>query len=299
MSVSVLAKNTCSSTGEGPYWEESSKSLVYVDILAGDVHRWNTVTGTDTKLHLGGAVTFIVPRFSGGYVIGRDQTFSFLDWDSAAVTSIAAVDQGVNTRMNDGKCDASGRLWAGTMGEESSPAVVEPQLGSLFSLDKNKVVRTQRTKVDLSNGLAWSHDNRTMFYIDSVPRKLYAFDFDLDAGTISNERTAIAFGADTLPTLGYPDGMSIDLDGKLWVACYSVGKVIRFDPETGAELQTVSLPASATTSCCWGGPNYDELFVTSGTRQLPGGSKAEPLAGSVFRVTGLGARGAAAPTFAG
>jgi len=237
-----------------------------------------------------------VPRAEGGYVIGRDQTFSFLDWDTAGVSTIAAVDHGTNNRMNDGKCDASGRLWAGSMGHEPSPAVVEPQMGSLFSLDKDHVVRSHRSKVDLSNGLAWTQDNKTMFFIDSVPRKIYAFDFDIDAGVISNERTAIAFGSDTLSTHGYPDGMCIDLEGKLWIACYSVGKVIRFDPETGAELQTVELPATATTSCCWGGPDYDELFVTSGIRNLPG---PQPLAGSVFRVTNLGARGAPAPVYCG
>jgi len=297
MSVSVLAKNTCSSTGEGPFWEESTSSLLYVDIHSGDVHKWNTLTEEDTKVHLGGDISFIIPRTSGGYVIGRDRTFSFLEWDTAALTRVAEVDQGTTNRTNDGKCDASGRLWAGTMGYEPLPAQVEPQMGSLFSLEKDHVVKTHKDKIDISNGLAWSADNQTMFYIDSVPRKVYAFDFDIEAGTISNERTAVAFAEGSLPTHGYPDGMCIDLEGKIWVACYSVGKVIRFDPETGKELQTIQLPATATTSCCFGGPNYDELFVTSGRRNLEGESK--PLAGSIFRVTQLGVRGSAAPTYAG
>jgi len=299
MSVSVVAKHTCKTTGEGPFWEEKSNSLVYVDIMAGDVHKWNSVTGEDSKLELGGNVSFIIPRTQGGYIIGQDHSFSLLDWDTGSLTTVATVDEGKDSRLNDAKCDASGRLWAGTMGNESAPAVVQPGLGSLFSMDSSHMVTVRKDKVDLSNGLAWSQDNKTLFFVDSVPRKMYAFDFDITQGTLSNERVALSFPSDSLAELGYPDGMCIDLDGKIWLACYSVGKVIRYDMETGKALHTINFPAKATTSCCWGGPNFDELYVTCSAGNLTPEEIERQSAGSVFKVTGLGAKGSAAPSFNG
>jgi len=299
MSVSVAAKHTCKTTGEGPFWEEGSKSLVYVDIMAGDVHKWNSLTGEDSKLELGGNISFIIPRTQGGYIIGRDRALTLLDWDTAALTTVATVDEGTNNRLNDAKCDASGRLWAGTMGHEPAPAQVQPGMGSLYSLDSSHNVTRQKDKVDLSNGLAWTKDTKTMFFVDSVPRKIYAFDFDINKGAISNERVALAFPSDSMSELGYPDGMCIDLDDKIWLACYSAGKVIRYDMETGQAIHTIKFPALATTSCCWGGPNYDELYVTCSSRNLSPEEVEKQSAGSVFKVTGLGAKGCAAPTYNG
>lgn len=300
MSVSVLAKNTCVTTGEGPFWEESTKSLLYVDILAGDVHRWNTTTNSDSKIHLDDDVSFIIPKFRGdGYVIGLGKSLAFLDWESGTTEKIVGVEEGTRNRFNDAKCDASGRLWAGTMGLETEPAKPEPQMGSLYSLDKNRALKKHLDKIDISNGLAWSLDNKIMYYIDSLPRKVYAFDFDLEAGTITNQRTAVDFNVSPVAELGFPDGMCSDVEGKLWVACYSAGKVVRFDPETGKQLQTVNFPAKRITSCCFGGPNYDELYVTCAKTGLSEEEflTKQPLAGSVFKVTGLGVRGSQAPSF--
>jgi gluconolactonase len=300
MSVTVLAKNTCATTGEGPFWEESTKSLLYVDILAGDVHRWNTTTNSDSKIHLDDDVSFIIPRSRGdGYVIGLGKSLAFLDWDKGTTEKIVGVEEGTNNRFNDAKCDPSGRLWAGTMGQETEPANPEPQMGSLYSLDKSRTLKKHVDKIDISNGLAWSLDNKTMYYIDSLPRKVYAFDFDLASGTISNQRTAVDFNVSSVAELGFPDGMCSDVEGKLWVACYAAGKVIRFDPETGKQLQTINFPAKRITSCCFGGPNYDELYVTCGKTGLSEEefSSQQPLAGSVFKVTGLGVRGSQAASF--
>lgn len=302
MSVSVVAKNTCLTTGEGPYWEEASSCLVYVDITQGDVHRWNSVTNEDTSLHLDNSVSFIIPRSSGGtYVIGLGQTLSSLDWDSASTKVLCEVDQGKETRFNDAKCDAFGRLWAGTMGQETAPAQLERYQGSLYSIDADHTVKKHVDKMDISNGLAWSLDNTVLYYIDSLPRKIYAYDFDLSTVSLSNERTAIDFKNGTSDSLGNPDGMCIDQEGKIWVACYGAGKIIRFDTETGAQLQTVTFPVKKITSCCFGGPNYSELYATSARFGLTEEEirSHQPLAGSVFKVTGLGVCGFAAPTYKG
>lgn len=298
--VTVLAKNTCITTGEGPFWEESTQSLLYVDILAGDVHKWDTTTNTDSKIHLDEDVAFVIPKARGdGYVISQGRSLAFLDWSTGVAKKLVEVEHGTRNRFNDGKCDASGRLWTGTMGHESAPAKPELQMGSLYSFDKDHVLKKHVDKIDISNGFAWSADNKTMYYIDSIPRKVYAFDFDLEAGTVSNQRTAVDFGGSSIEELGYPDGMCIDLDGKLWVACYASGKVVRFDPETGKQLQTVNFPTKRITSCCFGGPNYDELYVTCGRTGLTDEEfhSEQPLAGSVFKVTGLGVRGSVAPVY--
>jgi gluconolactonase len=297
--VSVVALNTCETTGEGPVWEEATKSIVYVDIMAGYVHKHNTVTGENHNIHLGGNVTFIVPRSKGGYLVSQGRNIATLDWDTHSLTKIAEVEPGTKNRINDAKCDASGRLWFGTMGDEPTPAVVEPGQGCLYSLDGSHVVKSHRQKLDLSNGLAWTADNRTMFFVDSIPRKVYAYDFDLASGEISNERTVLGFAEGTMKEYGYPDGMCIDLEDKIWLACYSAYKVIRFDPETGSILQTVNLPAAAITSCCFGGTDYNELYVTSGRRNVAKDVADKESAGSLFKISNLGTRGSSSVPFCG
>ncbi|PVD23868.1 hypothetical protein C0Q70_17142 [Pomacea canaliculata] len=299
--VEVAIKNSCSKVGEGPHWDDTTQSLLYVDVIAHDVHRWNSVTGEDTKVHLKDTVGHVIPRRRGGYMVGLGRKLSLLEWETGTVTDIAEVDQETRNRVNDAKCDAKGRLWTGTMGAEVKPGVFEPAVGSLYSLDLDHTVKKWVSGIDLSNGFAWTEDNQTMFYIDSIPKKVYAFDYDLENGAISNQRTAVdltSFDFDT-DTYSVPDGMTIDTEGKLWVACFGAGAVFKFDPETGKTLQCVKIPAKQTTSVCWGGKNLDELYVTCGRLVKPEEYylKEEPLAGSVFRVTGLGAKGRPANVF--
>lgn len=299
--VKVVLKNACGILGEGPHWENATQSLLYVDIKFMDVHRWNSLTGEDSKVHLKDAVGFVVPRRAGGYVIGLGRRFSLLEWDTATATTIAEVENDRGTRINDGKCDPRGRVWAGTVGYEKGDGNFELGMGSLYSLDTDRTVKHQKRDVSISNGLAWSGDNKTMYYIDSTPRVVYAFDYNMDNGEISNQRTVVEYAPDTQTTHGTPDGMTIDLDDKLWVACWGTGAVCKFDPETGKTLQKIDIPASQTTSVCWGGKNLDELYVTSarcGMTEEYVRTK-EQLAGSVFKVTGLGAKGRPAYVYEG
>ncbi|PVD23866.1 hypothetical protein C0Q70_17140 [Pomacea canaliculata] len=299
--VETAIKNSCSTIGEGPHWDDASQSLLYVDIKALDVHRWNSVTGEDTKVHLKDTVSLVVPRRWGGYIVGLGRRLSLLEWETGTVTDITEVDRETGNRFNDGKCDAKGRLWAGTMGFEVKPAFVEPAAGALYSLDLDRTVKKWLPGIHISNGLAWTEDNQTMFYIDSIPKKVYAFDYDLENGAISKQRTAVDLTPYDIDTYGVPDGMTIDTEGKLWVACFGAGAVYKFDPETGKTLQCVKIPAKQTTSVCWGGKNLDELYVTCARVGKPEEYylKEEPLAGSVFRVTGLGAKGRPAYVYEG
>nr|KAG5714117.1 hypothetical protein BaRGS_020445 [Batillaria attramentaria] len=177
-------------------------------------------------------VGFVVPRRAGGYVIGLGRRLSLLEWDTATATTIAEVDQDRGTRFNDGKCDPRGRIWAGTSGYEKQDNVIDPDMGSLYSLDLDRSVTKHLSGISVSNGLTWSGDNRVMYYIDSPTRKISAFDYDPTKGTISNQRVVVEFSPDSEDTYGFPDGMTIDLDDKLWVACWNAAAVYKFDPET-------------------------------------------------------------------
>uniref|UniRef100_A0A8C7P5P2 Regucalcin n=1 Tax=Oncorhynchus mykiss TaxID=8022 RepID=A0A8C7P5P2_ONCMY len=238
-----------------------------------------------------------VPRRSGGYVIGEGRSFGALDWESKSISTIAVIDEDKpNNRFNDGKVDPAGRLFAGTMAIEERPTVLELKQGSLFSLNKDHIVVKHFNQVDISNGLDWSLDHKTFYYIDSLTYTVEAFNYDINTGSISNRRMVYKMDEGE----GIPDGMCIDADGRLWVACYSGGRVIQIDPQTGVRLQTVKLPVDKTTSCCFGGRDYSDLYVTSACKGMDEADMAkQPQAGCVFRITGLGAKGIPANSFTG
>ncbi|XP_035676293.1 regucalcin-like [Branchiostoma floridae] len=212
----------------------------------------------------------VVPRESGGAVVAAGTKFAFLDFETRELTTVATVDQHKPTnRFNDGKCDAVGRFWAG----------------------KETLGRGAFNGVDLSNGLTWSPDNNIMYYIDSLQYSVDAFDFDLSTGTLRNRRQVMAFN----PVDGLPDGMCTDTYGKLWIAMYDGGQVLQVDPNTGTQLRSIKFPVPLTTSCCFGGPNLDILYVTSSrVGYSPDEIEQKPLSGCMFQVTGLGARGTTA-----
>ncbi|TNN36872.1 Regucalcin [Liparis tanakae] len=243
--------------GEGPVWEESEQTLLFVDI--------------------GETVGFAVPRRSGGYVAGVGRSIVAVDWSTRMMTTLVEVDEDKkNNRLNDGKVDPTGRLLAGTMGKEERPAEVERQQGSLFSVNSDLCVTKHLSQVDISNGLEWSLDHKTFFYIDSLSLTVDAFDYDCHSGLIGNRRVVYRLEEGA----GLPDGMTGDADGVL--------------------LQTVSLPVMKTTSCCFGGPDYSDLYVTSASLGLDqSGRRQQPLAGGTFKVTGLGVKGRPSNSFSG
>ncbi|XP_014785746.1 regucalcin [Octopus bimaculoides] len=301
MSVSVVLKNPCQKTGEGPHWEESTKSLLFVDIEPGGIHKWNSVDNTHTKFNTDGKVSFIVPSESGGYIVSKDTKLAGFDWESQQVKPFIDVEPDKpKNRFNDGKCDSSGRLWAGTM-EEFTGELKPTEAGHLYRLDKDRSLHTVKDKINISNGLAWTSDDKTMFYTHSTPRKVFSYDYDVSKGEISREQVVIDFEGKEFHEFGIPDGMAIDLNDKIWLACFSSSQVFQIDPETGKILTSVKFPTSQITSCCFGGPNYDELYVTSSASFLTEEQlqNEEKFAGSVFKVTGLGAKGKAAPNFQG
>ena len=183
-------------------------------------------------------------------------------------------------RFNDGKCDCSGRFWAGTMSKkldsgygDSGPA------GSVYCLEPDLRISRKIENVTISNGLGWSPDNGTLYYIDSPTKTVAAYDFDRRNGGISRKRVVVE-----LPDgfVGMPDGMCVDAEGMLWIALWGGAGVTRWDPATGGLLQKLAVPALNVTSCVFGGTKLDELFIT--TARLGTDTQAYPLAGGLFRV---------------
>lgn len=291
MSVECLLKNVTHTVGEGPHWEESTQTLHYVDIQSGDLHRWNSVTGKDEVMHFDDDVSLVVPCSKGGYLISVGRTLCHFDWETKQTKVLTEAElKGTKNRFNDGKCDSKGRLWAGTMGYEDKSGNIEMEIGHLYSFDLEGKLKSHLDKLCISNGLCWTEDNKTMYFIDSIPRKVFAFDYNEENCEISNQRVAVDFAKD--PDLGGPDGMTIDTEGMIWVACYKGAKVVRFDPKTGNLLRSIPIPALRVTSCCFGGKDYDELYVTCATQDADEAEFSKyPLTGSVFKVTGLGVKG--------
>jgi sugar lactone lactonase YvrE len=278
--------------GEGPVWDTRTQRLVFVDIIAGRIHDYDPATGALGTIETGGMVGCVVPRASGGFVATLSDGLWEIEAKTGAKRLLAAPADHDPTRcrFNDGKCDPQGRLWAGTMGLRS-----EPKLGALYCFAAAGEVRREVAEVSISNGLAWSLEGRTLYYVDSPTRRVDAFDFDPEAGRLSKRRPAIALPAGT----DLPDGCTLDAEGMLWIAHWGGGCVTRWNPKTAEWLATVRVPAPHTTSCAFGGANHDMLYITTARRGLTSEQLAQfPEAGGIFACR-PGVSGLAAPAFAG
>lgn len=262
--------------GEGPVWDDEAGELLWVDIPAGKIHRWRPSGATVSTLAVGQPVGAVALRRSGGLVAAVRDGFAFVDEEAGTVELRRPVEtERPDNRMNDGKCDGAGRFWAGTMAQDMRPGA-----GNLYRLDPDLTVWSIVTGVSVSNGLAWSPDARTMYFVDSLERAIDAFDFDLDRGRLANRRRLVTIDADA----GMPDGMAIDAAGHLWVALWGGGAIHRYGP-AGELGGVVRLPAAAVTSCTFGGPDLRDLYVTSASGGPPArDAPHQPHAGAVFRV---------------
>lgn len=278
--------------GEGAIWHAREQCLYWVDITGQTVFIYNPKTGKNDSINIGRDVGTIVPRRSGGVMLGVKGGFAFLDLKTRKVKEIAMVEADKpNNRFNDGKCDPAGRFWAGSMAYDFLLGA-----GSLYCMDTNLSVRKVLSGVTISNGLVWTQNEKTMYYIDSGTSQIAAFDYDRTSGNISNRRVIVEIPADD----GFLDGMTIDAKGNLWVAIYKSGEVRCWNPSNGKLLDKVEVPgAKLTTSCAFGGCNLNELYITSASKDLTYEERKEqPLAGSLFRVK-LDVAGVSASDFAG
>ena len=279
---------------EGPRWHAERGELLWVDILGRTLHRGRP--GPDGSLESVDTITLdrhvgaVAPAAGGGYVLAAGTGFLYVD-DAGAVHELAQPAAGrSDVRMNDGACDAQGRFWAGTMAYDESPGA-----GTLYRLELDGSCTTVLSGLTISNGIGWSPDGATMFLADSGTSRVDAFDFDASSGDISRRRTIVAIQEPGVA----PDGLTVDEDGGIWVALWGGGAVRRYRPD-GTLLTVVPLPVDRPTSCVFGGPDRSTLFVTTARQGLDDEALSrQPHAGRVFRIEGLGVRGAPCAPYRG
>ncbi|XP_017488073.1 PREDICTED: regucalcin-like, partial [Rhagoletis zephyria] len=252
------------------------------------------------KINLGDLVTIVIPVEGkrDQYLVSLRNKVIHLTWNltdgthSHKVLAEVASERRGKERFNDGKVDALGRLWIGTLLNAEDGSVV-PGAGSLYKLDTaNGSFTKMSSNFTLSNGMAWNANNTLMYFNDSEDRKTYVFDFDLPNGTISNKRILVDYAKEPENVYGageYPDGMAMDAEGRLWIALYGGGRVIRLEPSTGQLLTSVPVPAPQTTSLAFGGgAHFETIFVTTASSDVKGKPQLEakyPQAGRIFTIT--------------
>jgi sugar lactone lactonase YvrE len=273
--------------GEGPVWVVQERALYWVDINGRKIFRLRNgeAQSWETPIKVGS----LAPRRQGGFVAGTDQGLAFVDLEEERFDVFANPEEDLpDNRFNDGKVDRSGRFWAGTMDSHERKA-----LGSLYRLDPGLELAVIDSGYHVTNGPAFSPDGRTMYENDSARQVTYAFGLD-DAGNAAGRRVFRQHGKGE----GYPDGMTVDADGCLWIAFWDGWCVRRYAPD-GELLQTVEVPVQRPTACAFGGENLTTLFVTSARRGIEGTDlDNQPLAGGLFAAD-VGVQGIAELPFAG
>jgi sugar lactone lactonase YvrE len=251
--------------GEGPVWWAGWGGLRWVDMLAGDVLALEPAGVR--RIHVGSVAAAIRPRRAGGMVVAVARGFALTGPDDE-VRTLPEIWSDPSVRMNDGGCDPDGRFYCGTMAYDAAPG-----RGALYRLDLDGEASLVFDGVTISNGLAWSPDGGTAYYIDTPTQGVDAFDYDTERGLYGRRRLL------SIPEeLGAPDGMTVDAEGALWVAMHGGGAVLRFRPDGTADGR-VEVPVRDVTACAFGGPELDRLFIT--TSRL--GGDESPLAGALFR----------------
>ncbi len=276
--------------GEGPFWEEETGRVLYVDILGKVVLAYETKTGRTEQWRTPEMVSAVLPAASGGYVLTFEHSVAHYDERMRPLGSICELGDNSANRINDAKCDTRGRLWLGSMNKD-----IHFASGSLYRLDADHRLTRVRDEIVVSNGLAWSPDNSVMYYTDTQTYRLDAFDYDVATGGLANRRIVISLPYDN----GFSDGMAVDQEGFIWLALWRGAKVVRIDPSRGRIVDEIPIPAYLVTSVCFAGPDLSELYITSATCELTDEQRRKyPLSGRLFKVK-TATRGLAAGGFAG
>jgi sugar lactone lactonase YvrE len=262
--------------GESPIWSEDESRLLWVDIDRGELHSFDPAARIDEFMQLPWPVGVVVPRSRGGWAVAAGSLFGLIDeWQGPVQVVAEVTGDTASVRMNDGKCDAAGRFWAGTMGLSA-----EAHAGALYRLDPDLRVHKMLEGVTISNGIDWSPDYRLMYYVDSATRRVDVCDYEIANGRIRNRRRFVSFPDEECE----PDGLTVDARGHVWVAIWNGSAVRRFAPD-GRPAGQINLPVSQVTSCTFGGPMLSDLYVTTATQDLPPDRLArEPDAGGIFRI---------------
>lgn len=284
-----LAVECRNQLGEGPVWDVQSQALYWVDIYGRLVQRFDPASGETRRWSLPERVACLALRRGSGMVLALESGFAFFDPDTGEIRGIAQPEAMIaRNRFNDGKCDSAGRFWAGTMDDAA-----REHTGSLYRLDPDLTVHRMDGAIGISNSIAWSPDDRTFYFADTLDGVIFAYDFDALSGALSRKRV---FAKSAGP--GAPDGSTIDSEGHLWNAEWGGWRLVRYAPD-GAVSRVVDLPVQQPTSCAFGGPDLRTLYVTSASLGLDEAARAaQPWAGCVLGLD-VGVAGLPSHRFAG
>lgn len=276
--------------GEGPLWDDQAQVLYRTDMVSNEIHRLDPATGEQRTYAMPTTVACIVLDRSGGAIVTLSDRVVRMDLGSGAVTDLVDPEGGNATvGYNDGRVDAAGRFFFGSYDVNEA----EP-LGGLFRLDPDGTCARLDSQVMVANGIDWSNDGRTMYFVDSGVHAIWAYDYDPATGAVANRRVF----AQNRPGEGMPDGLTVDADDHVWSAEYDGGRVVRYAPD-GSTVEVVELPVQRPTAVAFGGPDLDVLYVTSVRDGLDGAAlTAQPLAGQLFELR-PGVKGRSQHRFAG
>ncbi len=265
------------SLGEGAIWNHQTNTFWWVDIEGRKLNIYDPETKNNREIDVKERIGTVVPSKNGGAIVALENGIFHLDLETEKMNLICNPLEELDTiRFNDGKCDPAGRLWVGSMSLKFKKGAA-----SLYRIEPNGSFRKVFGGVTVSNGINWSNNHKILYYIDTPLGNVRAWDYDNETGEISNERIVVS-----IPDgIGGPDGMTIDAEGKLWVAQWGGNMVGRWDPETGELIGKVEVPAPNVTSCAFGGPDLDVLYITTAGGDNQKMREEYPLAGSVFKVS--------------
>ncbi|MFK8103808.1 MAG: SMP-30/gluconolactonase/LRE family protein [Saprospiraceae bacterium] len=275
--ITSLAYRIPATLGEGAFWNVENQSFYWVDILDPKLHIYHPATQTNRSFSMPSTISTVVPISNQEALVALQDGAYFVNTENGAVDAFTKIDQeNKGTRLNDGKCDPAGRFWVGSMHYPMN----EPQ-GKLFQIAADGSKKLMLDSVTISNGIVWTANAKTMYYIDTPTQKISAFAFNAATGTITKKRTAVVIA----DSLGSPDGMAIDAEDKLWVGLWNGNAVARFDPLTGKLMEKIAVPAHNVTACAFGGPNLDTLYITTASVDMTDAEQQKfPDAGSIFKV---------------
>jgi L-arabinonolactonase len=291
----IRVSSVASDLAESLFWDHAAERLRWIDAWDCTVHSCDTATASRTCVDFtsvlqGAPIGSIAAREGGGMIAGVRGGFHRLDLAACATRLVAPVEQDrpATNRLNDGKCDRAGRFWCASANTDHRTASA-----SLWRLE-GSVATLMQDGLIVGNGIAWSPDDRTMYLADTFAETVWAYDFDVASGEIANRRIFVS----TAAMSGAVDGATVDADGCYWAALFRGGAVAQFDPD-GSLVRKIDLPVRDPTICAFGGVNLDTLYVASARRFLDEEQRrAQPLAGHVLAIRGLGVRGVPEPLFA-
>jgi sugar lactone lactonase YvrE len=257
--------------GEAPVWDAHNKKIYWIDNQAPNLHCYDIAHATYSVMHLPAPLCCLDLKSDHKLIAVMGNQFIKIDPKNQSIDVMLAKIVNTETLFNDGKLDAAGRLWVGSM----DPKMIK-DIGNLYCIDENLKVSIKEKNIVISNGLGWSPDNKIFYHTDTIKRTIYKYDFCLEDGTISNKNIFVTVPDD----LGYPDGLYVDREGFVWSAHWRGARVTCYAPNSTID-RVIKMPTLNITSCCIA---EDKLFVTTASFDFQGSKDLGQNAGCFFMI---------------